>query len=50
MQARMTNPAMIVPDAMQALVALASSVSRAGVPQRTARPASRIYDGIAEAA
>ena len=35
MQARMTNPAMIVPDAMQALQALGASVAKAGVPPRT---------------
>ena len=35
MQARMTNPAMIVPDAMQALQALGASVARGGVPPRT---------------
>lgn len=35
MQARMSNPAMIVPDAMQALLALARSVEKAGVPRRT---------------
>ena len=34
MQARMKNPAMIVPDAMQALQALAKSVEE-GVPPRT---------------
>jgi len=35
MQARMTNPAMIVPDAMQALQALGASVAKGGVPPRT---------------
>ena len=35
MQARMTNPAMIVPDAMQALQALGASVATGGVPPRT---------------
>ena len=35
MQARMSNPAMIVPDAMQALQALGASVARGGVPPRT---------------
>src|SRR4051812_43703379 len=35
MQARMKNPAMIVPDAMQALQALAKSVEEGGVPPRT---------------
>jgi AhpD family alkylhydroperoxidase len=31
----MTNPAMIVPDAMQALQALGASVAKGGVPPRT---------------
>ena len=35
MQARMSNPAMIIPDAMQALRALAASVRKGGVPSRT---------------
>ena len=35
MQARMRNPALIVPDAMQALQALAQSTKRAGVPRTT---------------
>ncbi len=35
MQARMSNPAMIVPDAMQALLALAASAKKGGVPSRT---------------
>ncbi|WP_224367511.1 carboxymuconolactone decarboxylase family protein [Hyalangium versicolor] len=35
MQARMKNPAMIVPDAMQALMALGKSLSKGGVPART---------------
>ncbi len=35
MQARMSNPAMIVPDAMQALQALSKSVEKGGVPSRT---------------
>jgi AhpD family alkylhydroperoxidase len=35
MQARMTNPAMIVPDAMQALYALSASVKKGGVPAST---------------
>jgi AhpD family alkylhydroperoxidase len=35
MQARMTNPAMIVRDAMQALQALGASVAKGGVPPRT---------------
>ena len=35
MQPRMSNPAMIVPGAMQALQALARSAEQGGVPQRT---------------
>ncbi len=35
MQARMSNPAMIVPDAMKALHALGASAEKAGVPSRT---------------
>lgn len=35
MQARMTNPAMIVPEAMQTLQALGASVAKSGVPPRT---------------
>ena len=35
MQARMNNPAMIVPDAMQALLALGKSTKQVGVPSRT---------------
>ena len=35
MQARMSNPIMIVPDAMQALVALGTSAKNSGVPTRT---------------
>ncbi len=35
MQARMKNPAMIVPEAMQALQALAKSAEQGGVPSRT---------------
>jgi AhpD family alkylhydroperoxidase len=35
MQARMKNPAMVVPDAMPALQSLAKSVQQAGVPPRT---------------
>jgi len=35
MQARMKNPAMIVPDAMQALQDLAKSMEQGGVPPRT---------------
>jgi len=34
-QARMSNPAMIVPDAMQALQALSKSVEKGGVPSQT---------------
>ena len=35
MQARMSNPAMIVPDAMQALLALGASSEKCGVPSST---------------
>lgn len=35
MQARMKHPAMIVPDAMQALQALGTAVGKGGVPRRT---------------
>ena len=35
MEPRMANPAMIVPDAMQALMALGKSVTKAGVPSQT---------------
>src|SRR2546423_12940379 len=35
MQARMSSPAMIVPDAMQALLALGASAEKGGVPSRT---------------
>ena len=35
MEARMKHPAMIVPDAMQALQALGTSVAKRGVPPRT---------------
>ena len=35
MQARMGNPAMVVPEAMQALVDLGTSVKKGGVPPRT---------------
>jgi AhpD family alkylhydroperoxidase len=35
MQARMSNPALIVPDAMQALLALSKSAEQGGVPSRT---------------
>ena len=35
MQARMGNPAMVVPDAMQALMALGSSAKGGGVPSGT---------------
>jgi AhpD family alkylhydroperoxidase len=35
MQARMGNPAMVVPDAMQALMALGATVKGGGVPSRT---------------
>src|SRR5262245_59767716 len=35
MEARMSNPAMLIPEAMQALLALARSTREAGVPART---------------
>lgn len=35
MQPRMKNPAMIIPEAMQALHALGKAAERGGVPQRT---------------
>jgi len=35
MQARMSNPAMVVPDAMQALQALGACAEKGGVPSRT---------------
>ncbi|MFL6009853.1 MAG: carboxymuconolactone decarboxylase family protein [Rubrobacteraceae bacterium] len=35
MQARMTNPAFVVPDAMQALRALGKAVQESGLPPRT---------------
>jgi AhpD family alkylhydroperoxidase len=35
MQARMKQPAMVVPEAMQALQALGTAVGKAGVPPRT---------------
>jgi len=35
MQARMSNPALIVPDAVQALLALGTSTRKRGVPPRT---------------
>lgn len=35
MQARMKNPAMVLPEAMKALLALAASIKKAGLPQRT---------------
>ncbi len=34
-QARMGNPAVVVPEAMQALMALGASVQKGGVPERT---------------
>jgi len=34
-ESRMKNPAMVVPDAMQALQALGASVAKTGVPPRT---------------
>jgi len=38
MQARMTHPAMVVPDAMQALLALGKSAKQVGVPPQTVFP------------
>jgi len=35
MQARMTNPALTIPGAMQALQALATAAAKAGLPART---------------
>jgi AhpD family alkylhydroperoxidase len=35
MQARMTNPAMVVPDAMEALQALGAAIGNGGVPSST---------------
>ena len=35
MQPRMNHPAMIVPDALQALLALSKSTEKGGVPKRT---------------
>lgn len=35
MQARMTNPVFVVPEAMKALTALGTSVSKGGVPNST---------------
>jgi len=35
MQARMTNPAMLIPDAMQALLALNGTLEKSGVPATT---------------
>jgi AhpD family alkylhydroperoxidase len=35
MQSRMKNPAMVVPDALQALLALGKSVEKGGAPLRT---------------
>jgi len=35
MNARMKHPAMIVPDAMQAVLAVGAAVNKSGVPQRT---------------
>ena len=37
MQARMNNPAMVLPDAMQALLALGKSAKNSGVPQAAQR-------------
>ena len=35
MQARMKNPAMIIPEAMQAIQALQAATERGGVPPKT---------------
>jgi AhpD family alkylhydroperoxidase len=35
MQARMTQPALLFPDAMKAMMALAASTQRGGVPKKT---------------
>lgn len=35
MQARMNNPAMVLPDAMQAMLALNKAIEATGVPKRT---------------
>ena len=35
MQARINNPALLFPDAMQAMMALAKSVEKTGLPQKT---------------
>src|SRR5215208_1140817 len=35
MQSRMTNPVFVVPEAMKALTALGTSISKGGVPNRT---------------
>ena len=35
MQARMRHPAMVIPDAMQALQALGATVQKSGVPEKT---------------
>jgi len=35
MHARMTHPAIVIPEAMQALLALGKSTQKAGVPKRT---------------
>jgi AhpD family alkylhydroperoxidase len=35
MQARMSNPALVIPDALQALLALAASTKQGGVPEHT---------------
>src|SRR3954452_20537999 len=36
LEPRMTNPAVVIPDAMQALQAFAKAAKRGGVPQTTA--------------
>jgi len=35
MQSRMSNPALIFQDAMQAMMALAASIEKSGVPKKT---------------
>src|SRR3954465_12226413 len=35
MQPRMSNPAVVVPDAMQAMLALSKTIESSGIPERT---------------
>jgi AhpD family alkylhydroperoxidase len=35
MQARMKNPALVIPEAMQALQALSKSIQKSGIPEKT---------------